>query len=73
VRCAQAITAFLSTFNTTVLTLMTYPNLLMWCARVAHHRRRATMHRRAHAVAPHRTDAPVAAVPGPSATRSRWA
>jgi hypothetical protein len=32
VHCAQAITAFLSTFNTTVLTLMTYPNLLMWCA-----------------------------------------
>jgi hypothetical protein len=28
---SSAITAFLSTFNTTVTTLMTYPNLLMWC------------------------------------------
>jgi hypothetical protein len=27
---SSAITAFLSTFNTTVTTLMTYPNLLMW-------------------------------------------
>jgi hypothetical protein len=29
---SSAITAFLSTFNTTVTTLMTYPELLMWCA-----------------------------------------
>jgi hypothetical protein len=29
---STAITAFLSTFNTTVTTLMTYPELLMWCA-----------------------------------------
>ncbi len=31
---ATAITAFLSTFNTTVQTLMSYPELLMWCVRV---------------------------------------
>jgi hypothetical protein len=30
------------------------------------------MHRRAHAVAPPRADAPSVAVLGPSATRSRW-
>ena len=29
---SSAITAFLSTFNNTVQQLMTYPNLLMWCA-----------------------------------------
>ena len=29
---SSAIAAFLSTFNNTVQQLMTYPNLLMWCA-----------------------------------------
>ena len=29
---SSAITAFLATFNQTVQVLMTYPNLLMWCA-----------------------------------------
>ena len=38
---SSAITAFLSTFNTTVTTLMSYPNLLMWCARKLLLRQRA--------------------------------